>query len=227
MLLLLALHVAIQTGPPPRKVPPAIVRDSTAADSTVRNAPRRLPVTSAVLASAFHDAAARDLFVRARRSRIVQDSSLTSYDAKVVQRFSVSAGIGRIGREHLAYRQETASRVRWQSGVGARVQLTGARVAVPIAGSSTVDREALEGAVTQVGASPIPYFPGSEVLWVGPSARPEVDERRIVNRLAEGAEAYDTYLYSDSVCFRLPYPRRIGLAEMCERPRKADWNLAV
>ena len=228
MLLLLALHVVIQQGPPPRQTPKAIVRDSTVADSTVRNAPRRLPVTAAVLASAFADDGARDLFSRARSSRLSQDSSLASYDAKVVQRFSVSAGIGRVGRERLVFRQETASRVRWQRGVGARVEMTGARVAIPLAGSSKDEREALQGAVTQVGASPIPYFPGSETLWIGAlSARTEVDERRIVNPIAQGAEAYYTYRTGDSVTFRLPDGKNIRLREIVVRPRSAQWNLAV
>jgi hypothetical protein len=230
MLFALALlpFIAQQAGPPPRKTPPAVVRDSTVADSTVRNAPRRLPVTPAVLASAFADGPARELFVRARRSRLVQDSSLQAYDAKVVQRFSVSAGIGRIGRERLAFRQETASRVRWQRGVGARIEMTGARVAVPLTGSAKDERDAMEGIVTQAGASPIPYFPGSESLWIGGlSARTEVDERRIVNPLADGSEAYYTYRSGDSVTFRLPDGKAIRLRELVVRPRSTAWNLVV
>jgi hypothetical protein len=228
LLTLVALHLAVQAAPPPRQTPKAVVRDSTKADSTVRNAPRRLPVTAAVLASAFPDATARELFVRARRSRIAQDSSLMSYDAKVRQRFSVSAAIGRIGRERLAFRQETASRVRWQRGVGARIEMTGGRVAIPLLGSGKEEREALEGAVTQIGASPVPYFPGSETLWIGGlSARTEVDERRIVNPLAEGAEAYYTYRTGDSVTFRLSDGKTIRLRELVVRPRKAQANLVV
>ena len=226
---LLALHVAVQqSAPPPRVTPPAVVRDSTSPDPKARNAPLRLPVTAAVLASAFHDSTARDLFVRARRSRIVQDSALTSYDAKVNQRISVSAGIGRIGRERLAFRQETASRVRWQRGVGARIEMTGARVAIPIVGSATEEREALQRAVVDAGASPIPYFPGSETIWIGGlTARTEVDERRLVNPLAAGSEAYYTYRTGDSVSFRLPDAKVIRLRELIVRPREPKWNLVV
>jgi hypothetical protein len=229
ILALLALHVAIQqNAPPPRVTPPAVVRDSTTADPKVRNAPRRLPVTAAVLASAFHDSSARDLFTRARRSRIAQDSSLASYDAKVNQRISVSAGIGRIGRERLAFRQETSSRVQWQRGVGARIEMTGARLAIPIVGSAKEEREALQRAVVESGASPIPYFPGSETIWIGGlTARTEVDERRLVNPLAEGSEAYYTYRTGDSVSFRLPDAKVIRLRELIVRPRKAEWNLVV
>ena len=226
---LLALHLSVQqAAPPPRVTPPAVVRDSTTPDPKVRNAPRRLPVTAAVLASAFHDATARDLFTRARRSRVAQDSSLASYDARVRQRISVSAGIGRIGRERLAFRQETASRVQWQRGVGARIEMTGARLAIPIVGSAKDEREALQRAVVEAGASPIPYFPGSETIWIGGlTARTEVDERRLVNPLAEGSEAYYTYRTGDSVSFRLPDARVIRLRELVVRPREPKWNLVV
>ena len=230
LLTALALHVVMQqSAPPPRVTPPAVVRDSTTPDPKVRNAPRRLPVTSAVLASAFRDSTARELFVRARRSRIAQDSSLASYDAKVRQRISVSAGIGRIGRERLAFRQETASRVQWQRGVGARIEMTGARLAIPIIGSAAKEeREALQHAVVEAGASPIPYFPGSETIWIGGlTARTEVDERRLVNPLAEGSEAYYTYRTGDSVSFRLPDATVIKLRELVVRPREPKWNLVV
>jgi hypothetical protein len=228
LLAIVALHVAVQqSAPPPRVTPPAVVRDSTSPDPKARNAPRRLPVTAAVLATAFHDSSARELFTSARRSRLAQDSSLISYDAKVQQRISMSAGIGRIGRERLAFRRETASRVQWQRGVGARIEMTGARVAIPIA-SAKEEREALQSAVIETGASPIPYFPGSETLWIGGlTARTEVDERRLVNPLAQGAEAYYTYRTGDSVSFRLPDAKVIRLRELIVRPRKAEWNLVV
>ena len=95
LLALFALHLAAQTATAPQRAQLTVVRDSTPPDSIRRGVPRRLPVTASALATAFHDAATRDLFERARHARIVQDSALMSYDAKVQQRMSVMMSIGR------------------------------------------------------------------------------------------------------------------------------------
>ena len=205
-----------------------IVRDSTPVDSAVRRAPRRLPVTSAVLASAFHDAATRDLFNRARKARLAQDSSLKSYDSKVRQRLSVYVGIGKLGRDRLVYRQESAARVQWERDAGVRIEVTGARVAIPVIASPKDERDALRDHVNDGDLSPIPYFPGSETLWIGDlAAKTEVNERELVNPLATGAEAYYTFANGDSISFRLPDGRTVQLREMKVRPRTAKGNLAV
>ncbi len=228
LIALVALHLATQSGSPAQRAQQTAVRDSTPQDSIKRRTPRRLPVTSAALASAFHDAASRDLFERARRARITQDSSLKSYDAKVQQRTSVMMSIGKIGRERLVYRQESASRVQWQRGAGVRIDVTGARVAIPIINSTKDERDAVESNVSSSEMSPIPYFPGSETLWVGGAvAKTEVDERDMVNPIAVGAEAYYTYSSGDSVSFRLPGGRTIQLRELKVRPRSPKFNLAV
>src|SRR5690606_8046573 len=57
-----ALLLQVTAQPPAR--PAAVVRDSAAAGDTVRGAPRRLPVTAEVLASAFRDPRARELYYR-------------------------------------------------------------------------------------------------------------------------------------------------------------------
>jgi hypothetical protein len=227
LLALIAIHAALQASPSQRR-PATAVRDSTPADSIHRDVPRRLPVTRDVIATAFRDAPARTLFERARNARIAQDSSLRSYEAKVRQRMSVSASLTRFGREHLAFRQESAARVRWQRGIGAHIEMTGARVAAPLLGMPKVDRETLEENVTGSDMSPVPYFPGSETLWIGGlSATTEVDERQIVNPIARGAEAYYTYTTGDSVSFTLPDGRVIQLRELVVRPRAARFNLTI
>ena len=86
----------------------------------------------------------------------------------------------------------------------------------------------MQDQVTEDTKSPIPYFPGSETLWIGDLvARTEVNERELVNPIAGGAEAYYTYATGDSVSFRLPDGRTIQLREMTVRPRTAKANLAV
>jgi hypothetical protein len=228
LLALFVLHVAVQSGSPPQRVQQTVVRDSTPPDSTTSRGPRRLPVTAGVLASAFPDAATRDLFVRARRARLAQDSSLMSYDAKVKQRMSVMLGIGKFGRERLVFRQESASRVQWQRDRGVRIDVTGARVAIPPIHSTKEERDAAQSNIADMEMSPIPYFPGSESLWIGGAvARTEVDERKMVNPIAVGAEAYYTYATGDSVSFRLPGGHVIQLRELKVRPRAPKFNLVV
>jgi hypothetical protein len=77
--------------------------------------------------------------------------------------------------------------------------------------------------------SPVPYFPGSESLWIvdESSARVEANDRSIVNPLTVGAEAYYTYAIADSVSFTLQSGAKIILREIEVRPRQPKWNLAV
>jgi hypothetical protein len=239
MLLVIGAVLALQGTtrvPPPRRVPPTIVRDSTPPNAGPRNAGRRLAVTPALLASAFADAPTRSLFNLARRARVTQDSSITSYDVKAIQRQSIWMGIGKNGRERLAYRTETASRVQWMAGVGAWVDLTGARVAVPMVTDQQSD-DAFRGEIRNSDLTPIPYYPGYESLWFGgwegaESARTDVDDRTFVNPLGEGAEAYYTYKAGDSTQLRLGGgdgrpPSVFTIREVAFRPREPKWNLAV
>lgn len=213
-------------SPPARAATDTVERDSS---DTVhgrrkreKKAPKRVTMTAEHLASAFRDAPARGILLLARDARLRQDSSLASYDATTYQRVSAGLGFAKLGRDRLAFRAEDATHVRWRRGVGAYVDVTGSRVVVPIAGKS--------GNATILGSiSPVPYYPGSETLWIGSSvARPSVDENDgIIHPLAAGAEAYYTYETGDSVSFRLPDGKSIRLRELKVRPREPKWNLAV
>jgi hypothetical protein len=221
---LAALFLQAATPAPQATSAPAAApeRDSTTERHRDRKPPKRIEVTPAHLASAFRDQGARAILLVARAARERQDSALQAYDATTYQRVSAGLGFSRFGRDRLAFRSEGATRVRWRRGVGAYVDVTGSRTVVPIAGKSAhVD---IEGSL-----SPIPYFPGSETLWIGASAaRRAVDENEgIVHPLAEGSEAYYTYESGDSATFRLPDGRAIRLRELKIRPRTPRWNLAV
>ena len=197
-------------------------RDSTTGAHRDRKPAKRVVVTDAHRATAYRDAGARSMLALARDARMRQDSALQSYDATTYQRVSAGVGFSRLGRDRLAFRSEGATRVRWRRGVGAYVDVTGSRTVIPIAGKSAhVD---IEGSL-----SPIPYYPGSETLWIGASAaRQAVDENEgIVHPLAEGSEAYYVYESGDSATFRLPDGRSIRLRELRLRPRTPQWNLAV
>ncbi len=191
-----------------------------------RGEPRRIPVTPELLRTAFRDSAARALLLRARAARMRQDSGLVAYDAMSYQRISAGLGIGSLGRDRLMFRHEDAAHVRWQRGVGAWVEMKGARTAIPIAPQEAQDSADADMS-TDDGAA-IPYYPGYESLWIGGGvAKAQVDEREIVHPLAEGAEAYYTYATGDSVRFRMPDGTVIALRELQVRPRRPEWNLVV
>jgi hemolysin secretion/activation protein ShlB/FhaC/HecB len=223
----LAFSAAMQAGQTPRRDKPSVVRDSTPSDSLKHRAPRRLPVTADDQRTAFRDERARELLVRARVARLTQDSSLRSYDAKVRERLTARLAIGSHGPERIMYRQESAYRVQWQDGVGARVEMTGARVGIPIA-PPDAQREALEQSLIDGGMTAVPYAPGQDAMGfgVGP-VNAEVDDRTVVQPLAVGAEAYYTYATGDSMSWTLPDGKRVRLRELEIRPRMAQWNLAV
>ena len=204
-------------------------RDSVMARARARDSARkatrlakRPPITPAVLASAFKDARARDLLLRARAARLIQDSSLTGYDANAYERMSVGMGFKRIGRDHLLMRSERASHVMWQRGKGAIIDVKGQRSAFPMLDGVG------HGDINFGSVAEIPYYPGRETLWVGSGlAKADVSENEMIHPLATGAEAYYTYASGDSVGFQLPGGQRLELRELLIRPREPKWNVAV
>src|SRR5688572_32137883 len=131
---------------------------------------RRIPLTPELESSAFRDEAARALLTRARTARLSQDSALRAYDARSYLRISARLRIARLGPERLLFRTEHAGRVRWTRPSGVWIETTGRRSLVPMGGA---DLDLSE-------ATPVPYFPGREALWM-PSgglrvARDEVNE---------------------------------------------------
>src|SRR5512147_1604733 len=104
--LVLALQVAAPAPPPPARPARSSHTAAALADSTsVRHAaPLRIQVTPALLASAYSDAAARDLVMRSRAARLEQDSSLVSYDATAKQRLTLQVALRQSGRPRLFFR---------------------------------------------------------------------------------------------------------------------------
>ncbi len=204
-------------------------RDSVMARARARDSARkalrlakRPPITPAVLASAFKDAQAKDLLLRARAARLNQDSTLTGYDASAYERMSVGMGFKRIGRDRLLMRSERAAHVVWQRDRGAIIDVKGQRSAFPML-------DGVGHGDTDFGSvGDIPYYPGRETLWIGSGlAKADVSENEIIHPLANGAEAYYTYASGDSVGFQLPGGQRIELRELLIRPRQPKWNVAV
>lgn len=196
---------------------------SGADDDDDRAAPRRIPVTEEHRRTAFKDATARDLLLRARAARLKQDSLLVSYEARTYQRFSVGMGLRAFGRERVIMRHEDIANVRWHRARGVWADVKGSRTALPVAPD---DQEAEN--VSMGNDPPIPYYPGREQLWIGSGmAKAEVDEREMVHPIAEGSEAYYTYSTGDSVIMTLPDQSRITLREIHVEARAPKWNLTV
>lgn len=235
-LLSAALAVTLQAGqvgPVHRRTP--VVRDSSADTSTTSRSRRRVravrrAVTEELRNSAFKDATARALLLKARAARLRQDSALRSYDAMSYQRLSVGMSLTALARNRLLFRHESASRIRWIDSVGVWVDVKGARSAVPMVKNDEANKEMKSEMNDPDLMGSIPYYPGYEPLWVGSDiARAQADETEIVNPIADGAEAYYTYESGDSLRFTLPGKEQsvIQLREIRVRPRQPKWNLAV
>ncbi|MGI9091213.1 MAG: ShlB/FhaC/HecB family hemolysin secretion/activation protein [Gemmatimonadaceae bacterium] len=196
-----------------------VTKDSA---SAARRRASLVSITPALLATAFKDPAARLLLDRARASRLAQDSSLKAYDATTYERLSVGMKLGSFGRDRLLMRTERSSRVRWERGKGAVVDVTGARSALPMV---TGMRTSVDLGDKQL---PIPYFPGRESLWIGSGlAKADVSASSMIHPLAAGSEAYYTYATGDSLSLQLPGGRNILVRELRVEPRKTRWNVVV
>jgi hypothetical protein len=229
--LLLAVQVTVQTE---------VRADSTRGGSVsvgVRT-PRRIPVTDEHRRTAFKDAAARDLLLHARAARLEQDSTLLSYDVKSYQRISVGMSLRETARDRLVFRNENAAHVRWHRDFGARVEILGARSAVPImAGIRDAEDELQQDMLDEVGdMMAIPYYPGKDELWLfemigeAPEDADSTDREdgpMLVHPVAEGSEAYFTFKTGDSVLMALPNGARVTLRELIVSPREPRWNLVV
>ena len=117
-------HVTVKVGESDQRARVDSVRQQAVRDSIRYEAlerrldrehrtPRRIPLTPELERTAFRDAAARTLLLKAREARLSQDSALLSYDASAYQRLSVGFGFRATGRDRLLMRSENASRVRW------------------------------------------------------------------------------------------------------------------
>lgn len=211
-----------------------VERDSGRASAGISISPpmrQRIEVTDEHRRTAFRDANARDLILKARAARLAQDSSLQSYDVKSYQRVSVGMSIRESARDRLVFRSENAAHVRWQRGVGARVEVLGARTVAPITqGIDEAENEVqdeLQGELDDMLA--VPYYPGKDELWlfemVGSSDGD--GSPMLIHPVAEGSEAYFTFASGDSIDIVLPDGQRIKLREVIATPRRAVWNLVV
>jgi hypothetical protein len=170
-----------------------------------------LPVAdSAAMATAFRDDATRELVRLARAHRGVIDASVFRYTATARQRFSL--GVRALRRDRLIYRRETASHVDWRRDGASRVEVLGAREAVPIALSGVRIPGDLEG----WARSFVPR-PGDDRLFVNPGG-----DGFAWHPLVEGGEALYRYATGDTTVIRLPDGGTVRLVELRVTPRERD-----
>ncbi|HEX2781601.1 MAG TPA: ShlB/FhaC/HecB family hemolysin secretion/activation protein [Gemmatimonadaceae bacterium] len=198
----------------------AAVNDSTA--KAARRAARRIPVTPALIASAYATPATRALVLRAREARTAVDSTLRSYQALAYQRMSAGIALRALARERLAARGEQAAKVWWDRDQGALVQITGARAVQFVDDDDDDTRDPSSTEIVE-----LPYVPGEDRLWPVGRWKVDVNDEEIIHPLGPGAEAYYKYSIGDSVVIRIPRGDEYHLIELRVNPRAERWNAVV
>lgn len=191
-------------------------------------ASRTVALTRALLASAFDGDPTRSLIALARAARSADDSAIHRYDATSVSRLTVKLSIGSLARDRVLLRQERTERVRWQRGLGAIVEVTGARTAFPMLPSARDEAD-------DDDAISLPFVPGRRTLSLGgertadTTAYTDIDD--IIDPLAPGAEAYYRYTAGDSETIRAAGQgggqQIIRLREVRLHARRPIWNLGT
>ena len=166
-------------------------------------------------AGSYADSATRVLVARARAARERNERLVTSYRATVTQR--LGAGIKALSRDRMLFRQELAAKIEWHRDGPSRIEITGAREALPV--------------VTR--GDHVPDDLDSQTRWL--VINPAEDYLRVVGLdddndgfvypLREGGERDYRFAIGDSTIISLPAGKRIRLMELRITPRRAEWRL--
>lgn len=178
---------------------------------------------------AYLDADARRLVAAARQRRETIDRSITGYRTTMRERIGV--GIRALRRDRMLYRRELALRIDWRRDSVGRIEVLGAREAVPAALPRPEVPERIKREVAEYA-----FDPADDRLTVGFSRREEPDstrvdsaetERRIVlaHPLAPGSEQNYRFATGDSSAVVFPSGRMIRLRELRVIPRRLDFRL--
>jgi hypothetical protein len=177
--------------------------------------------------SAYLDPAARRLVAGARARRETIDRSITAY--RVTMRERIGAGVRALRRDRMLFRRELALRIDWRrDGVG-RIDVIGARQAVPAVRPQVELPEDLKRDVADYA-----FDPADDRLTVGigggESERADSggSHRRSVrlgHPLALGSEADYRFATGDSSVLLFPDGRTIVLRELRVTPRRLDFRL--
>jgi hypothetical protein len=181
-----------------------------AAPDTVRS-----PAAGPVPQDAYHDAGARELVRLARERQTLDDRSIVEYRMLASQRISV--GMRALRRDRMLFRRELAARIHWKrEGVG-RIEVLGAREAVPVAtrGVKVLDRSDLRS-----DPADLAFDPSREWLL-----RTSSTSNDIRHPLATGSERDYRFQTGDTTHLRLADGTRVRLIELRVLPRRTDHRL--
>lgn len=164
--------------------------------------------------SAYANAGTRELVARARARREVTDASIRRYSA--LAREHISFGIQALRRDRLLYRRELAARVTWRRDAPGRVEVVGAREAIPAVLRGVRVPEDLRRA-----APDLAFDPTDDRLLLGMGS----DSSFLRHPLAPGGEAHYRFAVGDTTTLRLPDGRTLRLVELRVTPRRRDPHL--
>jgi hypothetical protein len=171
-----------------------------------------LALQAPIPADAYADPRARELVALARIHRETIDRSIRSY--RVLAKERIGVGIRALRRDRMLYRRELAARVEWQRDSIGRIEVLGARQAIPAALPGAQVAEDLNDAID------LAFDPADDELMIGMS-----DSEFVRHPLAPGSEADYRYESGDSTTLSFPDGRTLRLYELRVIPRRQDFNL--
>ncbi|HET7462437.1 MAG TPA: hypothetical protein VFJ82_14385 [Longimicrobium sp.] len=180
-----------------------LLAPAAAMQDTTRPAP-----SAQVVASAYHDANARDLVRRAREYRRMTDRSVRAY--RTLARERTSVGLRMPLRDRLLHAEEMAARVDWRRGGPVRVEVLGHH-------RRSVDDEDA-AAELQSSARDLVFDPADERLRLGVVGT----TTWIRHPLAEGSERDYRFRTGDTLTVRLSGGETVRVYELRVEPRRAD-----
>jgi len=195
--------------------------------------PYRAYVTSALLvlmlavqggadSSAYLDPVARRLVREARVRRETIDRSITGY--RTTMRERIGAGVRALRRDRMLFRRELVLRIDWRRDSIGRIDVIGARQAVPAVRPQVELPEDLKGDVADYA-----FDPADDRLTVGFGGGDSAGGRRrsvrLGHPLAPGSEANYRFAAGDSSVLAFPDGRTIVLRELRVMPRRVAFEL--
>ncbi|UCD23832.1 MAG: hypothetical protein JSW51_12480 [Gemmatimonadota bacterium] len=179
----------------------------------------------------FSNAATAELYARARVRHVRQDSLVRDYRALVHTRMDVTAGRSRFARQTALVAHETVAQITWRSPNDLKVQVRGARSAMPVFGMMAGISPELDEELEREGGEfrqevwfdrPwfIPRSLGDSVRLMG------VPDRAALHPLARTATEHYRFSITDSVRMSVP-GREVRAVKMRVEPKELAPSLVA
>jgi len=161
-------------------------------------------------ADTYLDRAAADHVRLARARRQIADLSVERYKALSKERMSV--GLRGIRRDRLLYRREVAGRLEWSRSGAGRIEILGAREAIPVAIKGVQLPNDLDSFMPHLA-----FDPADNRMLVGWD-----DDEFVRHPFAPNAERYYRYRTGTTTSIQLPDGKAVRLVEIEIIPRVSD-----